>query len=700
MLPRPSAVLGTLALAFATPLVAATAAPPAGPLALDQVLAAPFASELVASPDGRAVAWVVVADGVRNVWCAESPAWTARRVTSYAADDGQEIGELALTGGATPSVVFVRGGGPNRKGEIPNPTSDADGARQEILVVPLAGGAPRRLADGHAPVVTPAGDRVYFVRGGEARVVALGGATPDERLFAARGRVSGLRVSPSGDLVAFVSGRGDHSIVGVFDVASRVVRWLDPSADEDGSPVFTPDGRRVVFVREPGGVVRNPFLAHRQDRPWEIRVADAATGEGRLVFRAAAGRGSVFQELASDSVFTAAADRVVFPWEKDGWLHLYSVPLAGGEPVALTPGAFEVEHASLSPDGRRVVFSSNEADADRRHVWEAPVAGGAPVALTSGGGCEWSPIVVADGSVAALRSEAKRSSRAAIVEKSAIRDLDPAAMPASFAADALVVPQPVEVTAPDGLKLHAQLFLPPEAKDGDRHPAVAFFHGGSRRQMLLGWHPMRYYHQTYAFNQYLASRGYVVLSVNYRSGTGYGLEFREAERFGAGGASEVQDVVAAGRYLRARADVDPARVGLWGGSYGGYLTALGLSRAPELFAAGVDVHGVHDWNVVVRNFVDSWDPLAQPAAGRLAFESSPMSSLGGWKAPVLLVHGDDDRNVPFSETVDLAAALRKQGVETELLVLPDEIHGFLRQSSWKAVFARAASFLERTMPAR
>jgi dipeptidyl aminopeptidase/acylaminoacyl peptidase len=412
--------------------------------------------------------------------------------------------------------------------------------------------------------------------------------------------------------------------------------------------------------------------------------------------------GSVFQDLGSpDSLLLAAGDRVVFPWERDGWLHLFSLSLDGGEPSLLTPGALEVEHASLSHDGARVVFSSNQDDADRRHVWEVGAAGGEPpVALTRGEGCEWSPAPVVDGGVVVLRSDARRSSRAALAGPGGLRDLDPGAVAGSFPADALVVPRPVELTAADGLKVHAQLFLPPGAKAGDRRPAVAFFHGGSRRQMLLGWHYMRYYHHTYAFNQHLASRGYVVLSVNFRSGTGYGLEFREAERFGAGGASEMQDVVAAGRYLRSREDVDPARVGLWGGSYGGYLTALGLSRAPEVFAAGVDIHGVHDWNVVIRNFVASWDPLARPQAARLAFESSPMSSLSAWRAPVLLVHGDDDRNVPFSETVEVAAALRRQGVDVELLVFPDEVHGFLLQSSWRDAFERAASFFDRRMPPR
>src|SRR5712692_7352852 len=112
--------------------------------------------------------------------------------------------------------------------------------------------------------------------------------------------------------------------------------------------------------------------------------------------------------------------------------------------------------------------------------------------------------------------------------------------------------------------------------------------------MVLAWHYSEYYHNAYALNQYLAGRGYVVLIVNYRSGIGYGVEFREALNYGARGASEFNDVLGAGLYLRSRADVDPRRIGLWGGSYGGYLTALGLARASDLFAAGVDLYGVHD----------------------------------------------------------------------------------------------------------
>jgi dipeptidyl aminopeptidase/acylaminoacyl peptidase len=209
--------------------------------------------------------------------------------------------------------------------------------------------------------------------------------------------------------------------------------------------------------------------------------------------------------------------------------------------------------------------------------------------------------------------------------------------------------------------------------------------------MLLAWHYMNYYNNSYAMNQYLASLGYIVLSVNYRSGIGYGLDFREALNYGATGASEFNDVLGAGLYLRSRPDVDPKRIGLWGGSYGGYLTALGLARASELFAVGVDFHGVHDWSAEIASDGITLDA----AAARLALESSPLSSVSTWRSPVLLIHGDDDRNVPFHHTVALVEALRKQGVEFQELIFPDEIHGFLTQKRWLQAYRAAAEFLGR-----
>lgn len=256
----------------------------------------------------------------------------------------------------------------------------------------------------------------------------------------------------------------------------------------------------------------------------------------------------------------------------------------------------------------------------------------------------------------------------------------------------LVIPQQVIFKAADDLDIHGQLFLPPIGKRSEKMPAVVFSHGGPMRQMLLGWHPMYYYHNTYAFNQFLASRGYAVLSVNYRAGIGYGRAFREAPKRGGRGASEYQDIVAGAMYLRGRADIDTNRIGLWGGSYGGFLTALGLARNSDLFAAGVDIHGVHDW----ASRITGGEPSDREAA-KIARESSPMFNVEKWRSPVLLIHGDDDRNVAFNQTTELARRLREQKVEFEQLVIPDEVHDFLLHRSWIQVFQASFDFLERKL---
>jgi dipeptidyl aminopeptidase/acylaminoacyl peptidase len=390
---------------------------------------------------------------------------------------------------------------------------------------------------------------------------------------------------------------------------------------------------------------------------------------------------------SGESLLWAAGDRLVFPWERDGWLHLYSVAVEGGAAAPLTSGAFEVEHIALTPDAREVVYASNQGDIDRRHIWRVGVSGGRPAAVTTGAGIECAPVVAGDGTVAYLRSDARMPLRPAARNA----DLAPEALPAEFPKGALEEPQQVIFPSVDGLAIHGQLFLPKAVADA-RRPALIFFHGGSRRQMLLGWHYMYYYSNAYALNQYFASRGYVVLSVNYRSGIGYGLDFREALNYGATGASEFNDVLAAGLYLRGRADVDAARIGLWGGSYGGYLTALGLARASGQFAAGVDFHGVHNWS-------DRGDRLSADAA-RLAFESSPMAYVKDWRSPVLLIHGDDDRNVDFSQTVNLVEELRKGKVDFEELVFPDEIHDFLVHKHWVEAYHAAADFFERKLKNR
>jgi dipeptidyl aminopeptidase/acylaminoacyl peptidase len=673
----------------------------AGTFTLEQVLSAPFPTELTAAPGGRAIAWIMNERGARNVWYAAAPDFKGVRLTSWAADDGQDLAQLRFTADGK-SLVFARGGDFEYPAQPdPNPASDPAGVEQDIWIV-SPGGQPRKIAQGNSPALSAS--RMAFLRNGQVWIASLDGTSQPGQLIPTRVGVTAADLiwSPDGAKLAFTSNRGDHSFIEVYDFAAKAVGYMDPSVDHDSDPVWSGDGKAIAFIRafQGGGEAgRGPKRSSSQ--PWSIRTANVADGTGRQIWRAEPGPGSVFHSMVADrQLLRGGGDRIVFPWENDGWQHLYSLPLKGGAVAALTPGDFEVEYVSLSEDGKDVVFASNQNDIDRRHVWHVDLGGGPPRPVTGGQGLEWSPVAIVDG-FAYLRSDARRPAHAAVQIGGKERDLAPESIPADFPAAALVAPQQVVYSSPDGMSIHGQLFLPADLKPGEKRAALVFLHGGSRRQMLLGWHSMDYYNNAYGMNQYLANQGYIVLAINYRSGIGYGLNFREALNYGAWGASEFSDVEGAGLYLRGRGDVDASRIGLWGGSYGGYLTALGLARASDLFKAGVDFHGVHDWNVehpVIAPLAGTVDTAAaRENAVHVAFESSPLASMKTWRSPVLLIHGDDDRNVTFSETVNLVAALRAQGVYFEQLIIPDEIHTFLRHASWLRAYQAAADFLKRKL---
>ena len=309
---------------------------------------------------------------------------------------------------------------------------------------------------------------------------------------------------------------------------------------------------------------------------------------------------------------------------------------------------------------------------------------------------EWTPLEIA-GKVVCLGSTATSPAMPYVVTAQGREMIAKAVLPAEFPSAQLVTPKQVIFKAEDGWQIHGQLFEPASGSS-TRGPALIFIHGGSIRQMMLGFHYMDYYHNAYAMNQYLASRGYVVLSVNYRTGIMYGRHFREPADGGPRGGAEYKDIVAAGHYLQTLPNVDPKRIGLWGGSYGGYLTAMGLAHDSELFAAGVDLHGVHDWSAFLEDYPK--DAPDREAALKLAFQSSPDAAISTWRSPVLLIQGDDDRNVDFSQTVDLLQRLRWQKVHVEELVFPDEIHGFLMWKSWIRAYGAAEEFFGRELGAK
>ncbi|HUU37884.1 MAG TPA: prolyl oligopeptidase family serine peptidase [Candidatus Desulfaltia sp.] len=665
-----------------------------GNFTLEQVLSAPYPMDLVAAQNADRIAWVFNIEGARNIWTAAGPDFAPVNLTGYVRDEVFEIPDVAITADGA-IVVYVRGGNPNREGWVTNPTSDPAGVEQAIWAVRTDGGNPWRVCAGNNPVISPDGRWILVVKDNLIYRVPLrdpsptGEAPAPELLFKAAGRNGSPRWSPDGTRVAFVTNREDHSFVGVYDLKKNTITWMAPGVDRDSDPAWSPDGGQIAFCRRPGAQYNETYDYRNPPTP-AVWLAETDTGRGKELWNPA---GAKPEYHTVRNLMWTADNRILFTAENDNWNHLFSLAPGGGEPLDLTPGEAEVEHFHLSPDGATLFFSSNLADIHGRHIWKVPTAGGKAVQLTKGATIGCYPVVLASGKdVAFMHATAKHPMSIALVPAKGgdTRVIAPRRLPEKFPLDDLVVPELVVVKAPDGLEIPCQLFLPKGAKPGDRRPGIVYTHGGPMRQMLLGWHYMEFYSEAYGINQYFAGSGYVVISINYRSGIGYGRSFRRPPDAGWRGASEYQDVVAGAKYLQCRPEVDPDRVGLWGLSYGGLLTAQGLARNSDIFKAGVDLAGVHDWSSRGgRSGLDQEDR-------KLAFESSPVAAVMSWTSPVLFIHGDDDRNVHFSQTVDLVQKLRAKGdVHIELMVRPGEPHEFKLRKNLMDAYNATFEFLDR-----
>ncbi len=673
------------------------------------IKSAPFPNELTGCAQGSKIAWAFNEEGKRNVYVAEGPDFKARKLTNYNADDGQEITSLSISNDGK-WVVFVRGGdhGSNWEDGLPvNPAFSTVPYKVQVLSVPFAGGEVKSLSEGDAPAINPKGTDVTFVKNNQLWTVPIDGSSAAKNLFTTRGSINSFEWSADGSKLAFSIGRGDHSFVGVYTNAETPIQWIAPSFNHDTSPQWAPDGIRLTFIRTPGNGGAPDSVLNRRHRPWSIWTANIKTGKATQLWKAPTTlRGSYPTTQGTTNLHWADGERITFLSYHDGWPHLYSIASTGGAPVLLTPGNFMCEYIKLSPDGKWLTFCANtgpdKLDLDRRHVVRVPVDKPAMEVLTPGAGNEWTPVATGDGaSMAYISATAQKHPLPTVMNLSnkQTKLIGQELVPATFPEKSLVTPKKVTFTSSDGVLVHADLFEP--AGGAAKKPAIVYIHGGPPRQMLLGWHYSDYYSNAYASNQYLASLGFVVLSVNYRLGIGYGFEFHQPANAGTSGASEYLDIKAAGEWLAKQTNVDAAKIGVYGGSYGGYLTAMALGKDSKLFAAGVDIHGVHDRTIErTRNmmFPDKYERAPDAIkAVEVGWESSPTAYVDGWTSPVLMIHGDDDRNVRFNQSTDLLRRLEKKGVDTETLVIVDDTHHWMKHTNAVTVYQATADYFVKKL---
>ncbi len=667
-----------------------------------------YTQEVRGAVNADRIAWIDDENDVTTVWTAKGSGGVALKVAQTPRGDGQPFGNLALSANGK-WIAFQSGQASSTPGRAANPVSLTP-APQLAVWVASPGGAACRIADGQQPTLPANADRVAFLKGGDLWLAQLGADCAQMQKSAhmalhARTPLSDLQWSPDGNALAFVEHRGSYgaagaySLIGTFRLGTNHIQWIAPSFDRDVAPSWSPDGKRIAYLR-----LRGVSYEHAIDQaidhpvPYEVDVADVASGTMKTLWTSPGADADFRQwnEPTTAPIRWLDNGRLALYSEHSGWQNFYRIDLADGKITDLTPGACESEFADSSANGAWLYVSSNCKTSMQRSLYRIDTRTGASTLLTKSDGVFTEPSSFAGGFVFRSASDHHPQIAAVWRDGGGISAAEPPATGSDPGAN--VVVEPVHFTSGDGKPIDGQLFHAPN--DSGKHPAIVFVHGGPERQMLTDSHYMQFYARYFWMNRALAAHGYVVLSVNYRTGIGYGRDFRRAKNNGPFGASEYGDVLAGAKYLQKRPDVDAARIGIWGQSWGGYLTGMALSRNSDIFKAGVDLSAVNDHafgTAEVNSLAKDFGVEPAQAQSALTKNSAPIGAVDKWRSPVLMVSGDDDPDVPVEETVDLTARLRARHVTVEQLMFPDEQHGFVLAKNWSIMFARAEDFFDRNL---
>jgi dipeptidyl aminopeptidase/acylaminoacyl peptidase len=457
----------------------------------------------------------------------------------------------------------------------------------------------------------------------------------------------------------------------------RNVQLLNPQWSDDGK-------NSVAFARS----------ADNKDR-WALLI-DPATGKTKVLDHHhddawVGGPGALTLGWLGDD------KSVYFQSERDGWSHLYSVSIDGGAPKQLTSGRFEVSDVRLSEDKAKFYFTSSEGDLGQRHLYSMPATGGARTRITTMPGNNQATISPDETTLAIVRSYSNRPPELYIAPNkpnasaSEIRQVTTSPIDEFFGYN-WIDPPVVTFKARDGAEVPARLYKPGKWQKGG--PAVLFVHGAGYLQNVHKWWSS--YYREYMFHHLLMERGFVVMDVDYRASAGYGRDWRTAIYRHMGG-KDLSDHVDAVKYLVAEHGVDPKRVGIYGGSYGGFITLMAMFTEPEVFAAGAALRPVTDWAHYNHGYTSNI--LNSPQGDVEAYKrSSPIYFAEGLKGALLICHGMVDVNVHFQDTVRLAQRLIELRKENwELAAYPVEGHGFERASSWADEYKRILQLFETNL---
>lgn len=655
---------------------------------LEQLIGASYSSDLTVSDDRNSIAWVENKNGVRTIYTANIPKLEPVSIFTTNMDDGQVISNIKFDQ-SNEYLFFVHGSAPNKNGKAANPASFAIYPTRQLKRINLKTGDIKELGDYSSYFLLKDSGNLLLQKGNQLSELDVStGST--KTLVKMRGNFNHVSLDVEGKRILFSSGRGDHGYIGMYTIGEDRIHWISPSVDSDIFPVWSPNEDKVAFIRMRGST-KGQLYNLTGGRSFSILIHDLNSEETNTIWESASDDGGFVHYYFNNPLNWSPSGHLWFYSEHEGFTNIYVMESTVKRMRSVIEGSYEVEQSSEHANGKAIVFSSNYNDVDRRDLFQYDFQTDKLTQLTSGENLETNPVILSDNSIVYREGLWDFPGKITRLVNGDIQPIFPVSHD-NFPSKKHIRPEQVIFKTPDGYSIHGQLF----AKDKDsQKPAIIFMHGGPIRQMLLGYHYSSYYANCYAMNQYLANQGYVVLSINFRSGIGYGRDFRRAENQGPRGASEYQDIVAGAKYLQALPYVDANKLGLYGGSYGGYLTAMGLARNSDIFKAGVDIHGVHDWSWRAQDFSPGGGWAIDESLMIQADSSSPISSLDNWKSPVLFIHGDDDRNVMFGQTVDLVQRLRDRNVELEFLVLPDEVHGFYRNDSWLRTFKATAKFFDK-----